>query len=1435
MTDLVVGNQAGSVFLSQRSPHVMIYQDSCKSPIPSLADCLDAVNSWGWPSVIDDAGENLSVIDRKLRPSGCYLRNFGTDTDESYRFFFNSAGSNTGLCTSDYPCLCFSLAGDAGWKTPVELISTPWFLPLNDTLGMRGAPNMSTCVGDCDDDSDCADGLKCFQRSEDERVPGCTGTGVRAWDYCYNESVEEVRSDVMPYMADWDNDGAVDLLLGHLDGRVSFYQRGLGNNLTLITESIVPIFGKSAMPVAVDLDGDGDLDLIVGYSGSSENESGYLEYFEKVNSRGVETLVHRSGSENPFKFIVVGANLVPRIADWDGDGDVDLIVSERYGGIYYFEQLSGIFVPRVADGNPFDGLNAGPFASITPLDLDGDGFLDLVSACDDMYHRMWFYYSRHDTDDFGHMTNNMNPFNNIHIRHAAPYFVDWDGDGDLDLLVGNLQGNIQYFQKQGDGTHVELIGADNVFVGFEFGSSAKPQAVDWDGDGDLDVIVGCTELSSQMGRIEYLERKANGSLVQMRGSSNPFVNISMLRASAPAAVDWDDDGDLDLIVPAHDAAQGVDKLFIFERQADQSLIRQVNGSNRFFAAQAIPDFTLVNRDIDGLTSWVPLATDWNGDGRLDILLGGIDGVVALAKQHYSKGKYKFRDGVKASQIFCTVTMKRSDFGCPVVDLVNDPKHTYIHPAVLDFDGDGDLDLVVGKNFGNLGLHVSNGCEVTSPCAGNKGICDPLQGTCRCEIAYDGADCSLCAQAHYRQPTANDPLKCVSVPGFGSNEGVCSSRGWSEDDLYAKSLAKTPSLNLTVIGSGNCNCIETHFYGTDSTGRSSCALGSCPPGLELRKSATHIGMNTCQACHMGRSKHQHGFACDNCGAGKYQSQEGMLSCDLCPPGKYQAGNSASQCESCLPGRSSAAGSTSCTECPSLQSSALAGPCQRQTWVLIVYGLLCAVVFGELLAGLRLRTGPGFRVSMIGSPMRIEDVYTDGCRVIMKFSCSRQLHMMGRSSFRLRVRGTGNIFLDPDGDGVSKRLRGRVVSSNLLELLDEKGASLNARRDTSSGVACLPALEAMIHQGWPLPSAFQAPVLLSVAIVLAVTAQVEYMEAAVVALGGLAFDCLLAVIMARVKKPTLLQTSLQQYSEKLALENPKPVRTNRGPDRAIPAGCFFDLFTFFAAFIKDRNMYYLNPNILLPLTAKHKMSFAEVVGPKKVEWFISHFWGTAIMYTVDAVKNHAMTVCQTRSWKDISYWICTFCNNQYRVSEELGHGYENSSFYLTLRSGLCLGTCMILDKDALPLTRSWCLFELLQTILLEEMKLFSNFNGLLFCTNTGVVNYGSASVDVSRGIGRRLATLKLQDAHAFDANDQAMIHGLVRDTMGGFEPMNEKLRVHIRHALGVAQRKSAQDWKHIFTMLDHPEEIKDEEDIARSVEPIAPSIIGFSEAAASVVNL
>lgn len=58
--------------------------------------------------------------------------------------------------------------------------------PLDSSSGSDGSTDMPKCHGDCDEDGDCATGLKCYQRSGTTTVPGCSGIGVPDFDYCFD-------------------------------------------------------------------------------------------------------------------------------------------------------------------------------------------------------------------------------------------------------------------------------------------------------------------------------------------------------------------------------------------------------------------------------------------------------------------------------------------------------------------------------------------------------------------------------------------------------------------------------------------------------------------------------------------------------------------------------------------------------------------------------------------------------------------------------------------------------------------------------------------------------------------------------------------------------------------------------------------------------------------------------------------------------------------------------------------------------------------------------------------------------------------------------------------------------------------------------------------------------------------------------------------------
>ncbi len=102
--------------------------------------------------------------------------------------------------------------------------------------------------------------------------------------------------------------------------------------------------------------------------------------------------------------------------------------------------------------------------------------------------------------NFIETTGTDNPLNGFDVGvYSSPTFADVDGDGDLDAFIGEQNGNINYFEND-SGTFTEITGAANPLNGFDVGFFSTPTFADVDGDGDLDAFIG-----ERDGNINYFE------------------------------------------------------------------------------------------------------------------------------------------------------------------------------------------------------------------------------------------------------------------------------------------------------------------------------------------------------------------------------------------------------------------------------------------------------------------------------------------------------------------------------------------------------------------------------------------------------------------------------------------------------------------------------------------------------------------------------------------------------------------------------------------------------------------------------------------------------------------------------------------------------------------------------------------------------------------
>jgi hypothetical protein len=144
---------------------------------------------------------------------------------------------------------------------------------------------------------------------------------------------------------------------------------------------------------------------------------------------------------------------------------------------------------------------------------------------------------------------------------TRPFAVDWDADGHLDLVVGNFAGTFYWFKGQGKGQFQpkpESIKAGDAPLRIA-GAHSDPFVIDWDGDGDLDLLSG-----SSNGGVQWAENRAGkGKLPELSpfqplikpgppiGNGQPLGEDDLAGPTSSTRVwveDVNSDGKLDVLV-----------------------------------------------------------------------------------------------------------------------------------------------------------------------------------------------------------------------------------------------------------------------------------------------------------------------------------------------------------------------------------------------------------------------------------------------------------------------------------------------------------------------------------------------------------------------------------------------------------------------------------------------------------------------------------------------------------------------------------------------------------------------------------------------------------------------------------------------------------------------------------------------------------------------
>ncbi len=273
----------------------------------------------------------------------------------------------------------------------------------------------------------------------------------------------------------------------------------------------------------------------------------------------------QGGAANPWDGATTTGRSAPAFGDLDGDGDKDLLVGQSDGALLYFENTgsasSPVFVARTGSNNPLNGVDVGDSAMPVFGDMDGDGDLDLVVGRMDGTVAYFRNTGTAAAASFVEQTDAGNPWSALDVgRDSSPALGDIDGDGDLDLISGNEFGTLGFFRNTGSvlvPSFTQITGAANpvegVAAGFWGQDWSTPAFIDLDRDGDLDLIVGGT-----LGAFRYFDNTgtaATPTYVERTGSANPLDGKTVNFGSNPALFDIDADGDPDLV--SGDANSGV--------------------------------------------------------------------------------------------------------------------------------------------------------------------------------------------------------------------------------------------------------------------------------------------------------------------------------------------------------------------------------------------------------------------------------------------------------------------------------------------------------------------------------------------------------------------------------------------------------------------------------------------------------------------------------------------------------------------------------------------------------------------------------------------------------------------------------------------------------------------------------------------------------------
>ncbi len=423
------------------------------------------------------------------------------------------------------------------------------------------------------------------------------------------------------------------------------------------------------------------------------------------------------------------------LVDWEGDGDHDLVIGAGdwsdygwddawdasgrwqngplHGWVYRVENTGTDAAPKWADavkveagGAPIDVYG---WPSPCVDDFDGDGDLDIV--CGEFLDRLTYFENVGSREAPGYAGSRFLWHDGGEIRHElqmiVPTSIDWDRDGDIDLIVGEEDGRVAFVENTGRTRGGMPLFAPPRFFRqrareLKFGALSTPWTVDWDEDGDEDIIAGNTA-----GHIAFIENldagapprfavprllKAGGSVLRIQAGPNGSIQgpcEGKWGYTTQSVADWDHDGRSDIVV------NSIWGEILWYRNIG------AKGSPRLEAARAIevewpgppprPEWTWWRpRGRQLVTQWrtTPVAVDFDRDGLCDLVVLDHEGWLTLLRRE------------RRGDRLVLLPPRRVFVGADGAPLRLNSKRAGRSGrrkiALVDWDGDGAFDLLVNS-------------------------------------------------------------------------------------------------------------------------------------------------------------------------------------------------------------------------------------------------------------------------------------------------------------------------------------------------------------------------------------------------------------------------------------------------------------------------------------------------------------------------------------------------------------------------------------------------------------------------------------------------------------------------------------------------------------------------------------------------------------------